>query len=304
MTTKTTKTDKRPSIFREYVEYQQNVQCVSDRTIHQRLLFIEPFLKSLGTGWNPTKLSRINSHAIHKYVIKTAPSFSRKYQKEFLCSLRSLFKFLLFKGYTKVRLMDALPKLPTWSLSEIPRGIDWESVQKLLSAPNRSRPNGKRNYALLLLIATYGVRFHQAGTLKLKNIHWREGLIHFPACKGGKPLTFPLYPNVAEALLDYIKNGRGRSSLEEVFLIKGGTEPMQRTSLFSTMQCYYRRMGIKSNTSGFHAIRHAFATKLMKEKIPIKNISDILGHTSIKSTYVYTKVDLPQLRTICREWIG
>jgi integrase/recombinase XerD len=292
-----------PKLRYEYVEHQRHVQCVLDRTIHQRLLFIDPLLKGLGTGWSPSRISHIDAHAIHQYVIKTAPSLSRKYRKEFLCSLRSFFKFLLFKGYTKVRLMDALPKLPTWSLSEIPRGIEWESVQKLLSAPNRNRPNGKRNYALLLLMATYGVRYHQAGTLKLKNIHWHEGLIYFPPCKGGKSLTFPLYHDVAEALLDYIKNGRGRSPLAEVFLIKNGTEPMKRTSLFSTMQGYYKRMGIKSSTSGFHAIRHAFATKLMKEKTPIKNISDILGHSSIKSTYVYTKVDMAQLRTLCREWV-
>lgn len=290
-------------LITEYREHQLDVQCVLNRTIDQRLLFVVPFLKSLGSKATISEIGRIKPHHIHQYVMKTAPSFSRKYQQEFLCALRSFLKFLFFKGYTSVRLTDAIPKLPTWQLSTIPRGIEWDSVQKLLTAPNRNTPNGKRNYALLLLMATYGVRYHQAGTLKLKNLRWREGTIYFPPCKGGRPLSFPLYPDVAEALLDYIKNGRGRNLLEEVFLMKNGTEPLKRTSLFSTMQCYYRRMGIQSNTQGFHAIRHAFATKLMKEKTPIKNISDILGHSSIKSTYIYTKVDVTQLRTICREWI-
>ena len=169
--------------------------------------------------------------------------------------------------------------------------------------PNRSRPNGKRNYAFLLLIATYGVRRHQARSLKLRDIRWREGLIHFPSCKGGKPLCFPLYENVAEALLDYIKNARGKFAFEEVFLQKRTTpKPLGDSSLDSTLKIYYQRAGIKSQTTGFHAIRHAFVTKLMKEQTPIKNISDLLGHRSIKSTYIYTKVDLPQLRTLCREW--
>lgn len=295
--------ERRLKLIKEYREHQLDVQCVLNRTIDHQLVFITPFLKALGSKVNSSEIKRIKPHYIHQYIMRTAPSFSRTYQKEFLCSLRSFFRFLLFKDYTTARLIDAVPKLPTWQLANIPRGIEWESVQKLLTAPNRNTSNGKRNYALLLLMATYGVRYHQAGSLKLKNIHWSEGIIYFSPCKGGRPLSFPLYPNVAEALLDYIKNGRGRNSLEEVFLMKGGTEPLKRTSLFSTMQCYYRRMGIQSNTHGFHAIRHAFATKLMKEKTPIKNISDILGHTSIKSTYVYTKVDVSQLRTICRKWI-
>jgi len=304
MQAKTIPLTSHPRLRFEFIEHQRDVQCVLEGTIKQRLLFIDPMLRSLKTEWNPTKIARISTHAVHHYVMKTAPKFSRKYRKEFLCALRSFFKFLLFKDYTNVRLMDALPKLPTWSLSEVPRGIDWETVEKILSAPNRNRPNGRRNYAVLILIATYGVRFHQVRTLKLKNIHWREGIIHFASCKGGRPLTLPLYPTVAEALLDYIKNGRGQSDHEEVFLIKNGTEPMKRSSLYSMMQLYYRRLGIKKPGVGFHSIRHAFATKLMKEKTPIKSISDLLGHTSIKSTYIYTKVDLPQLRTLCREWVG
>jgi site-specific recombinase XerD len=293
--------DKDPNILREYHKYQRNVQGVLESTVYQRLLFVRPFVRHFGDS--RAKIREIRAGEVHQYVMKAVPKLSRKYCKEFLCALRSFFKFILFKGYTNARLSDALPKLPNWRLSDIPRGIEWESVQKLLAAPNRSRPNGKRNYAFLLLLASYGVRRHQATHLKLRDIRWREGLINFSVCKGGRPLCFPLYENVAEALLDYIQNARGRHDFEEVFLQKRTSiKPIGLGSLDSTLKIYYQKAGINSRSKGFHAIRHAFATKLMTEQTPIKNISDLLGHRSIKSTYIYTKVDLPQLRTLCRDW--
>lgn len=169
--------------------------------------------------------------------------------------------------------------------------------------PRRNTSNGKRNYAILLLIASYGVRHHQARTLKLSNIKWPDGKIHFFPCKGGRPLSFPLYKNVAEALIDYIKNARSDSHFEEVFLQTRGNcvKPLGH-SLNSTLKIYYEKANIKSQARGFHAIRHSFATKLINEDVPVKNISDLLGHTSIKSTLCYTKVNEVKLRCLVQEW--
>ncbi|MGK5090238.1 tyrosine-type recombinase/integrase [Bdellovibrionota bacterium FG-2] len=297
------KMDGRPQLILEFYQHQKEIQCVNECTIYQRLLHVDPFLKSLGPIGSPERIGELTSSYVHDYVMKVAPAFSRRYRKEFLCSLRSFFKFLVFRDYSDIKIIHALPKLPTWSLSEIPRGISWDSVQKLLEMPNRNKPNGKRNYALLLLLATYGVRYSQARKLRLKDIHWDEEVLHFRPCKGGKPLCFPLYEKVAEALLDYIENGRGRYEIEEVFLQKKTLPPAPLGSgLHSTMKWYYEKAGINAHVTGFHAIRHAFATKLTKENVPIKNIADLLGHRSIKSSYIYTKVDIDQLRSLCREW--
>ena len=293
-----------PLILSRYCIYQKEVQGVLDCTVSQRLIHLRPFVTTLRELRAPSKIKNLSPDFVHRYVLKNAFRFSRKYQKEFLCALRSFFKFLLFYGLTEVRLMEALPKLPTWQLSEVPRGIPWTDVQKLLSMPKRHLKNGKRNYALLLLLSNYGVRYAQARRLKLEDIRWRNGVIHFASCKGGRPLKFPLYENVASALLDYIKNGRPQCSIEEVFIQDRCSEPMplRQSALLSTLKIYYKRAGIDSQGKGFHAIRHAFATKLTEEETPIKNISDILGHRSIKSTLIYTKIDLPQLRRFCREW--
>jgi integrase/recombinase XerD len=290
-------------LLREYCEFQLEIQGVQKKTVYQRLIHIKPFLEEYKHMASPSKIKLLKPENVHKYIIKQAASFCRKYQKEFLCALRSLFKFFEFNDYTKYNLKDSIPKLPTWQLSEVPRGIPWEDVEKLLLMPKRHTANGKRNYAILLLIASYGLRHFQARTLLLKNIKWKSGVIHFESCKGGRPLNLPLFENVAEALLDYIKDGRPRCDFPEVFLQSknGDIKPLGH-SLNSTLKIYYKRAGIESSVTGFHAIRHSFASKLISQETPIKNISDLLGHTSIKSTLCYTKVAEKQLRAFTREW--
>lgn len=302
MPTKGYSKDGLSKILLEYCDHQKEIQSVLDCTVYQRLIHVKPFVNALGTNGVPSKIKNVDSKFIHSYVLKTAPQFSRKYQKEFLCSLRSFFKFLTFKGYTDKNLLDAVPKIPTWQLSEVPRGIKWDDVQKLLAMPRMSTQNGRRNYAVLLIMATYGVRFAQASRLKLKDIYWKQERIYFASCKFGRPLSFPLYENVAIAVLDYIKNGRPQSNLPDLFLQRGNPPERLSHGFHSTLKLYFKRAGIESSTRGFHTIRHAFATKLMNEDTPLKNISDLLGHTSIKSTLCYTKVDEKRLRYFCREW--
>ena len=168
--------------------------------------------------------------------------------------------------------------------------------------PRMNSQHGRRNYAILLIMATYGVRYAQATRLKLKDIQWKQERIHFSSCKFGRPLNFPLYENVANAILDYIKNGRPESDLPDLFLQRGNPPEKLSYGFHSTLRHYFKRAGIESHSVGFHSIRHAFATKLMNEETPLKNISDLLGHTSIKSTLCYTKVDEKRLRYFCREW--
>lgn len=222
-------------ILLEYCEYQKEIQSVLDCTVYQRLIHVKPFVKALGSNGTPSRIKNLDSKFIHKYVLKTAPQFSRKYQKEFLCSLRSFFKFLIFKGYTDKNLMDAVPKIPTWQLSEVPRGIKWDDVQKLLSAPRMNAQHGRRNYAILLIMATYGVRFAQASRLNLKDIQWKQERIYFASCKFGRPLNFPLYENVANAILDYITNGRPKSTLPYLFLQRGNPPEPISPAFHSTL---------------------------------------------------------------------
>lgn len=286
----------------EYLNFLRVHRGLSNSTIGIRANFVAPFLDALGLKGTPA--TGISASRVHDYVIKTAGAMTRPARKHLVSSLRSFLRYCHVRGYTERDLAEAVPVIRTHKLDRVPRAIPWESVQKLLAAPDRSTHEGRREYAILQLLATYGVRIGQVTPLKFQDIDWHGRLIRFPSSKKGRNLCFPLTHDVAEALLAYIRKSRGNAPFPEVFLtVRGKTRPLaENNHLNWAIERCYRRAGVESVTKGSHAIRHAFATRLMGQDVPLKTIADLLGHKSIGSTAVYTKVDLERLRTVACEW--
>jgi integrase/recombinase XerD len=225
---------------------------------------------------------------------------SRPGRKHLISSIRRFLRFCHLKGYVARNLTEAVPVMGDPKLGTVPRGISWEAVEKLLTVPDRDTHSGRRAYAIIRLLATYGVRIGQVAKLRLQDIRWREGSIHFQPSKWGNPLSFPLYPEVADALIAYIKETRGKSLCPEVFLALYNPKPLGSGSISCLMKRCFQQAGIAARSA--HAIRHAFATRLMEHNMPIKTIADLLGHKSISTTFIYTKVDLKHLRLLAYEW--
>ena len=294
-------------LLMQYVEYLRHEQCVAQATVAVRRNAIEPFLDSIGELAMPSRLHGLSAKAIHDYVITKSAPLHRASKKHLTSSLRSFLRFAHIQGYLKRPLMNAVPVIATRKLDRLPRGMPWKSVQALLHAPDRRTAIGRRDYAMLLLLATYGVRIGQVTTLRLTDIRWAAGTIDFRASKGGKPLHLPLHATVANALLTYIERARGHLAFPEVFLTQSpNPHPFALNNHFGpNLARHYRHAGIDRSLGGrSHAIRHAFATRLMEQGTPIKTIADLLGHRSIDNTFLYTKVDLPRLRQLARAWPG
>lgn len=288
----------------EYLHFLKTHRGLAKATIIIRASYVAPFLAELNLRRTSEGLDGISASRTHDYVIRLARSMTRSSRKHLVSSLRSFLRFAHVRGYTKRSLVDAVPVIHTHKLDRIPRGIPWESVQKLLATPRRDTDTGRRSYAILQLLATYGVRIGQVMTLKIADIDWHQCLIRFSSSKKGRDLCFPLTNDVAEALLAYFRDTRGGSTFPEVFLtVRGAPRPLSENNHFnSCLKKYYRRAGIDSKIRGSHAIRHAFATRLMEQDVPIKTIADLLGHKTIQTTSIYTKVDLEHLRTVAVEW--
>ena len=296
--------DHQSKLFKDYLNFLREHQQVSEATVDLRKRFVSSFLDYISNAASASKLHKLNPSIIHDYVIKTSKPLHRASKKHLVSSIRSFLRFAHIQGYLKKDLVDAVPIITIRKLENIPKGISWDSVQKLLSTPDRSTHTGRRDYAILLLLATYGVRIGQVRGLRLNDIKWHEGIIFFKASKGGKNLSLPLQKNVADALLDYIKHDRKNSSYQELFLtIRLPQRPLgSNNHLGSSLKLYYKRAKIDSVVQGARAIRHAFATKLMTNKTSIKTIADLLGHRCIDTTFIYTKIDIDQLRTLSQEW--
>ncbi|WP_298138364.1 tyrosine-type recombinase/integrase [Acidiferrobacter sp.] len=296
----------RTSLLTEYLDYLQYQQSVAPATVVIRRLAVRLFLQSLGLTTS-TKLRHLDAKRIHDYVIRRSPKLSRSSRKHLTSSLRSFLRFAHIRGYLGRELVSAVPIIASPRQEGLPRGISWAEVQRLLRAPDRRTATGRRDYAMILLIATYGVRIGQVRALKRSDIHWREQTIAFAPSKGGKPLVFPLAKPVAQALLAYFRRDRGDAPCEEVFLTLGarsGRPLGVHHHLGGALKTYYERAGIDAPVKGSHAIRHAVATRLLSRGASIKTIADILGHRHIDTTYIYTKVDLAQLRTLAQPWPG
>jgi len=291
-------------LLSEYLLFLESHRGLTKKTVGMRRHYVRVFLKSLKFKNDRENIRKISVSQIYDCIMKAAKVMTRPTRKQFTTSIRSFLKFIHVKGYISKDITEAVPVFKTMKLDHVPRGMSWESVEKILGVAktNCETHTGRRAYAILQLLATYGVRVGQVEKLRLQDINWREGIIHFRASKSGNPLCLPLYDHVADALLAYIDKSRGSADYPEVFLsVIGDPMPLSNGgSFYRSMKACFLDAGITGKST--HAIRHAFATRLMEHGTPIKMIADLLGHRSIRNTFIYTKVDLKHLHPLAYEW--
>jgi len=297
------KTFPENELLNEYLNFLRDYQCLSEATVVIRRNFLTPFLLKQGFTQS-SQLHFLSAKNIHDYIIEVSSPLHRASKKHLTSSIRSFLRFAFIKGYLQSNLVEVVPVITTRKLDRLPESISWEEIQKLLTMPDRNTPAGRRDFAVMMLCIHYGVRIGQVTTLKLRDIHWEDGFIRFAGCKWSNSLRLPLHEDVAQALFDYIKKDRKNVEYEEVFLtLRGKQRPLSEHNHYAAnFQKYYVKAGIDPKFRGSRHFRHAFATRLLSQKVSIKIIADLLGHRHIETTFIYTKVDLNQLRALAREW--
>ena len=302
-----------PRLYREYLEYLKSDKGLSRGTIHNHKKPVLLFLSHHGQRATPKGVSRLRPYHIHDYVTENAKPLTREGKRRLVSSLREFLRFLFLKDYTAKDLSKSVPTIVTYRMSRLHRGVPWKVVEALLRQPDRRTHTGRRDYAIILVLARYGIRSSQAVNLRLGDIDWKKKTVHFKAMKGGKDVLVPLFPDVAEALVAYFKGGRMRapSKYDQVFLTTGtggsriyGQRPLGR-ALWYMVSRLLVKIGYdrgKETPRGPHSIRHAFATRLLEEKQPMKTIADLIGHESLQTTYVYAKSDIKMLKEIIVKW--
>jgi integrase/recombinase XerD len=264
---------------------------------------VEPFLLDLGLDATPDRFAALSPTRVREYVQRRAPRFARSTRKDLVITLRSFLRFAFGAGHLQRDIANAIERVPCFALDRLPRGPKWEDLPKLLATVDRSTNLGKRDFAILLTLMTYGVRAGQLTTLRLEDVHWRDAQITFPSAKRGRPINAPLSAAAGDALLQYIREGRHPSAARQVFLSSAPPfEPLASTSIYNVVSRAFRLSAIASPHQGSHAIRHAWATRALAQGQSLKTIADLLGHRSIESTRIYTKVDYTQLRSVGLPW--
>ncbi len=221
-------------------------------------------------------------------------------------AMRSFLRYLFQEGRTATDLAMAIPPMPGGRLSELPRYLEAEQVEKLLQCCDRRRKVGKRDHAILLLLARLGLRAGEVVRLELEDIDWGAGEL-LVRSKGERIDRLPLLQDVGKTLADYLRNGRPSCSARRVFVhckarYPGFSSPPNAVS--GIVRRTLRRAGIQSRHKGAHLLRHSLATSLLRGGVSLARIGDVLRHEHTQTTEIYAKVDLDALRALAQPWPG
>jgi site-specific recombinase XerD len=224
-----------------------------------------------------------------------------------LCSLTRVFlRYLRWEGIVEVDLDRVVPTLPHWRLQSIPRHLPWAQVRTLIDSVDTSTPLGLRDRAVLLSIATLGLRNQEVRNLKLTEIHWRAGEIRLAETKSRRERALPLQQELGAALAEYVLHGRPRLGVPHVFVRhRAPLGPITSThGIGDIVRRHLLRARIPAPSQGAHMLRHSLATRMVNQGVGVKQIADLLGHASIDSTAIYTKVDMRNLSAVALPFPG
>jgi integrase len=286
-------------IVEEYRQFLKNHRGIGTATAARHELYVKSLLNALGNGG----LQNLTGSVIQQYITDCAQRLTRPQRKVLCASVRSFLRFLYLRGYISMELASTVPVIPSFKLDRLPRTVSRDTIEKILAAIDRSSPLGQRDYAMLLLVATYGIRAGQLCALCLDDIDWRRQVPRVPGAKAGRDVFLPLLPRVGEAIVDYLRNGRPVGwPFRQLFLrVRPPIGPLGG-NLVNIIKPYARKAGVQLPSFGSHAWRHACATRMLSKGQSLKSIRHILGQSSIETTFIYTKVDIDALRQAALEW--
>jgi site-specific recombinase XerD len=291
-------------VAQAYEQHLREARALARATIVNYAPFIHLFLKDR-FGEGRVTLSRLRASDVVRFVQRQAPHLHRKRAKLMTSALRSFLRYLRYREEITLDLAAAVPVVANWSMSSIPRAIPADQVRQLLASIDRRTAMGRRDYAIVLLLARLGLRSSEVAYLELDDIDWNAGQLTVRG-KSGQRSDLPLPAEVGRAIVAYLRHGRPHSASRRVFLrakapIRGFLGP---GGVGSVVRHALQRAGILAPTYGAHQFRHGLATEMLRGGASLGEIGEVLGHRHPQTTTIYTKVDIEALRSLALPWPG
>jgi len=213
--------------------------------------------------------------------------------------LRVFLRFMFREKIIPQDLSHTIEGPREYRLSNIPRSISWSDVERMLATVDRRGIVGRRDYAILLLLVTYGLRAREVAALTLDDIDWERDRLRVPERKAGHSTAYPLSKLVGEAVLDYLRHGRPEKADRHIFYrVVAPWEPMTADGLSGRASYYLHKAGVAVPRPGSHTLRHTCVQRLIDAHFSLKTIGDYVGHGSPESTAIYAKVSIENLREV------
>ncbi len=261
------------------------------------------FLKGLGPRGDQSGLMGLSVRNVDEYIQQRCAGLRRRSIKDYTSNLRVFLRYLYGSAQTASDLSRTVIGPRIYDYEDIPSALRPEEVQKVLEVARQDlSPTGRRDYAMLMLLATYGLRAGEVIALRLEDLDWKKEVLRVRHSKTAAHSELPLLREPGEALLGYLQKGRPKSVYREIFLYAHAPyRPFKRnaTGLYSAVQYRLAAAGVTPcGKRGPHAFRHARAVSLLRAAVSIKTIGDVLGHRSAHSTGVYLKLATQDLRAV------
>ena len=245
------------------------------------------------------RFSDLTPLVLSAFVIENASALCKTSMSGLCSTLRVFLRYLHQQGLIGTDLSSAVESPRRYRLAEIPRSIAWDEVRRMLEAVDRRSALGKRDYAIVLLLVTYGLRGCEVAALTLDDIDWKRERLLVPERKAGHTTAYPLATVVGEAMLDYLQHGRPESSDRHLFLrALAPRRPLTSAGISCRANRYLCKAGISVARPGSHTLRHTCVQRLVDADFSFKTIGDYVGHSSPDSTQIYTKVAVEALREV------
>lgn len=289
--------DEHERILFEYHKYQLE-HGYTDQSAKRCRYSMRAFLLYL--SGNKVEVSDISEPNIIGFLSAYIDK-SKSYIETQIIALKRFATYAIDTGLTSTDISKYIPPLARVASQRIPSVWEDCDIDKLLSSVDRGSPIGKRDYAILLLAAKLGLRRGDITGLEFKDINWEDKRIDIVQRKTQKPLSLPLPDDVGWAIIEYLKYGRPKSEFPQIFLRHvTPIAPFSDSAALGRIISRYRTtagIDVGDNVrKGMHSLRHTFATRLLREKVPLETIAELLGHVGMRSVNIYLNVETEALR--------
>ena len=285
------------ALTEEYLNYLREVRGFSEGTLLRHRNTSRSFLDRLEAQRVP--LDSLQAAHVESYISHAGKRISRATLQHDVAVVRGLLRFLAANHKVPLGLDREIDSPRLYEMEKLPRAVPWDAVVKLLKSIDTGSALGIRNYAMILMLATYGLRASEVVAITLDDIGWRQQQLRIYQRKTRSPLTLPLTNEVSAALVKHIKRTPPPAPHRQVFLrMRAPIGRLKPTAIMEVLQSVVRNSGLKIPNQGTHCIRHSLAVHMLKSGTPIKTIGDVLGHLSPRSTSVYLRLASDDLREV------
>lgn len=291
-------------IEQDFERYLLRERGLSRSTVIRHRPPLRMFLQEY-CGEGTASFSRLSAADIVRFVADHAHDQSPRTARSMCWTLRAFTRYLLYRGYIVDDLAVAVPSVRTWRFGPLPEYLSPSQVQLVLDSCDRTSAIGKRDYAVLLLLARLGLRANEVATLALEDIDWHSGLLTVRG-KGRQLAVMPILSEVGIALTDYLQHGRWTTDSRRVFIRslaphRGFTSS---SSISMIAISALERAGVDVHRKGTHIFRYSLATQLLGAGASLTEIGQVLRHQNHDTTRLYAKVDIDALRKLGLPWPG